>query len=336
MNDWAEFRHFKYLLAIVEHKGFRAAAEFLRTAQPNLSTQAKQFQEAFGVRLFRRTSNGRIQLTRTGAAFETIARDLLDARDDAIAALVAIDQDDIHSLKLGCGTCVDQKLFHLACEAHKKILPDCTIWPVHSGSIQLVAEVLSGEIDAALVTSPVSDPRLYVEEIWRDRLLVCLRADHELASNTTLRPEDLQGNLTILIDPQRHPAAHAQLMKFLQKAGIHLDEYSRTSHPTEMQALVKNGYGFALICEGTALDAELTTRPIVGVDWALGTAFAYNKQRHLKTIPAFVRHLKKRLAALATKDHLPKTTTTLYAKNCIPKRPPRSENQGPVQLSLLG
>jgi hypothetical protein len=22
MNDWAEFRHFKYLLAIVEHKGF--------------------------------------------------------------------------------------------------------------------------------------------------------------------------------------------------------------------------------------------------------------------------------------------------------------------------
>ena len=28
MNDWAEFRHFKYLLAIAEHKGFRAAAEY--------------------------------------------------------------------------------------------------------------------------------------------------------------------------------------------------------------------------------------------------------------------------------------------------------------------
>lgn len=45
MNDWAEFRHFKYLLAIVEHKGFRAAAEQLHTPQPNLSTQAKQFQD---------------------------------------------------------------------------------------------------------------------------------------------------------------------------------------------------------------------------------------------------------------------------------------------------
>jgi len=45
MNDWAEFRHFKYLLAIAEHKGFRAAAEYLHTAQPNLSAQAKQFQD---------------------------------------------------------------------------------------------------------------------------------------------------------------------------------------------------------------------------------------------------------------------------------------------------
>jgi hypothetical protein len=41
MNNLAEFRHFRYLLAIVEHKGFRAAAEHLRTAEPNLSVQSK-------------------------------------------------------------------------------------------------------------------------------------------------------------------------------------------------------------------------------------------------------------------------------------------------------
>src|SRR5579863_1653879 len=41
LNDLAEFRHFRYLLAIVERKGFRAAAEHPRTAEPNLSVQAK-------------------------------------------------------------------------------------------------------------------------------------------------------------------------------------------------------------------------------------------------------------------------------------------------------
>lgn len=63
MNDEAEFRHFKYLLAVVEHRGFRAAAEALHTSQPSLSRQVKEFQERFKIKLFRRLKGGRIQLT---------------------------------------------------------------------------------------------------------------------------------------------------------------------------------------------------------------------------------------------------------------------------------
>ena len=74
MYDWAEFRHFRYLLAILEKQGFRAAAEILHTAQPNLSIQARQFQENASVRLFRRTRNGRIRPTEAGIAFMAMAR----------------------------------------------------------------------------------------------------------------------------------------------------------------------------------------------------------------------------------------------------------------------
>ncbi|MGA3129705.1 MAG: LysR family transcriptional regulator [Terracidiphilus sp.] len=336
MNDWVEFRHFKYLLAVVKHRGFRAAAESLHTAQPNLSAQAKQFQEISGVQLFQRSNDGRIRLTDTGVAFEAIARDVLDARDEALAALVAIDRGEIQSLRLGSDPCVDQKLFHLACAAHKELIPSCHIWPVHSDSIRLAREVISGEIDAAIVTSPIHDPSLHVEEIWRDRLMVCLRADHPLAAHPALKAEDLQENLSILIDPQRHPAVHAMLMKFLDEAGVRLSKYSRASHPLELQQLVKEGYGFALVCDGTVKDAELATRPVAGMDWALGTAFAYNKQRHPKTIPLLLRRLKKRLATMAARVHLPSTTNALSTTSTPPKRPPQAAKQGPEQLSLLG
>jgi DNA-binding transcriptional LysR family regulator len=110
MNDWAEFRHFKYLLAIAEHKGFRAAAEYLHTAQPNLSAQAKQFQDFSDVHLFRKGKDGRIKLTATGVAFKPIAQGLLDARDEAIAALVAIERGEIRALKFGCASFVDRRL----------------------------------------------------------------------------------------------------------------------------------------------------------------------------------------------------------------------------------
>jgi len=42
MYDWAELRHFRYLLVILEKQGFRVAAEELHTSQPNLTVQARQ------------------------------------------------------------------------------------------------------------------------------------------------------------------------------------------------------------------------------------------------------------------------------------------------------
>jgi hypothetical protein len=47
----------------------------------------------------RKGKDGRIKLTATGVAFKPIAQGLLDARDEAIAALVAIERGEIRALK---------------------------------------------------------------------------------------------------------------------------------------------------------------------------------------------------------------------------------------------
>jgi DNA-binding transcriptional LysR family regulator len=295
MYDWAELRHFRYLLTILEKQGFRVAADELHTSQPNLTVQARQFQENASVRLFRRMKNGRIRPTDTGIAFIALARVLLETRDEVIDALMAIERGEISSVRFGCTPLVDPSLFRELCGLHKDILPACTIRLTHGDAAQLAEEILTEVVDAAIVTLPLKHPNLQIESLRRDRLVVCLRRDSVLARKSALQNLDLQENLTVLYHPKRHPEAHERLLELLREAGIEVREYSHASHPLEIQALVKEGHGLSLIREGTVLDDELTTRPVAGVSWTVDTAVIYHKQRHPKTIPILVKKLRREL-----------------------------------------
>jgi len=324
MYEWAEFRHFKYLLTILELRGFRAAAEKLYTAQSNLSTQAKQFQEAASVRLYDKLKDGRIMPTDTGVAFTFIANDVLDTRVEAMEAIIAIDRGEISMVRFGCSPLADQALFSEFCQMHKEFLPNCQIRPERSDTTQLVEDVVAGFLDAAIVTLPVENAVLRVVELRRDRLVVCLRRDDPLASKSALQPIDLQNNLRILYHPQRHPNAHARLLELFEDAGIQLDDYSRASHPVEMQTLVKDGYGFALVRERTVVDSELTTRPIAGVEWTVDTAVIYHNERRPKSIPILVRQFRRQLERNA------KNATSMSRKPSS-----STSKDGPIQLALL-
>ena len=154
MYDWAELRHFRNLLAILERQGFRAAAEELHTSQPGLTVQARRFQENASIRLFQKTRTGRIRPTETGVAFIALARELLETRDEVIDTLIAIERGEINTLRFGCAPLVDQSLFRSFCGLQKEILPSCSIRPMHADPAQLAEEVVSGAVDAAIVTLP--------------------------------------------------------------------------------------------------------------------------------------------------------------------------------------
>lgn len=336
MYEWAELRHFKYLLTILERQGFRAAAEELRTAQPNLSVQARQFQENASVRLFRKMKGGRIRATDTGVAFKVLAKFLLETRDEVLDALIAIERGEVSSVRFGCTPLVDHGLFRTFCELHKELLPVCPVRPTHGDTAHLAEEVVSGTVDAAFVTLPLRHPDLRIEELRRDRLVVCLRRDDPLAAKAALQTAELQGNLAVLYHPQRHPDAHARLLELLRETGVQIEEYSCASQPSEMQTLVKGGHGFALIREGTNLDEELTTRPISGVDWTVDTALIYHKVRHPKTIPILVKRLMKQLPQHGKETAPNKVSIPVQTSIATGKRPPQRAKDEPVQMTLIG
>jgi DNA-binding transcriptional LysR family regulator len=331
MYEWAEFRHFRYLLKILERGGFRAAAEELYTSQPNLTVQARQFQDHASVHLFRKLKSGQIRPTETGIAFIVLARLVLEVRDEAIDALIAIERGEVNLVRFGSTPLVDEKLFRSFCALHKELLPRCKVRPTHGDAAHLAQEVLAGMVDAAIVTLPLTHSDLHIEELRRDRLVVCLRKDNPLAAKAAIQPSDLQDNLGVLYHPQRHPDAHTRLLEWLSDAGVSVEEYSRASHPSEMQTLVKEGYGFSLIREGAVLEEGLTTRPILGVNWTVDTAVIYHKQRHPKTVPVLIRKLKRNIQKDLNRDNV---SVMVRIANAVSKRPPQSVQESPVQLSF--
>lgn len=336
-NDWANDRLLKFMLGIVQHEHLGLAAKQLNTSQSNLSDAAKQFREHSGLVLYYLDRNKCVHRTRTGIAFAEMVPPLFEARDEVMNALQAIDRGEISSLRFGCGTFVDPETFRMACGIHKRYLPDCLIHPSHADTAQLVREVISGEIDGAIVTLPVEAPELQMQEIRRDRLVVCLRVGDPLAKNGAVHPAELSGKPAVLYHPQQHPAAYARLLQLLAEKGVEMDEQCRASHPIEIQQLVLEGYGISLIREGTVLHPGLITRPIVGVTWTVDTALIYHRERHPKTIPVLARELarewKRRLSGPAKK---PVAKVIVPDAIDVTSRPPQMERTVPEQLLLPG
>jgi DNA-binding transcriptional LysR family regulator len=140
---------------------------------------------------------------------------------------------------------------------------------------------------------PVADENLRVELVKRDRLVVCIPADHPLAKKSALSAADLSHNLTIFRRPSQHPEAHARLLELLADLGVWFEEHAHISHPHEMLEAVKNGEGFGLIREGTPMIEGVTTRPIIGVNWTFDTAVVFPRNPKSRIVPVIAKHLKR-------------------------------------------
>jgi DNA-binding transcriptional LysR family regulator len=193
----------QYLLVILEKQGFRIAAEELHTSQPNLTVQARQFQENVRSTLSEDEERA-YPAHRNGNRIHRLGWTSFGARDDVINALIKRSSAGRSAhYDLGVHHCLIRPYFAASAPCIKRFCQNCPIPPTHGDTAQLAEEILAGVVDAAIVTPPLKHPDLHIGELRRDRLVVFLRRDHALASKTVLQTADLQRNLTVLYHPQR-------------------------------------------------------------------------------------------------------------------------------------
>lgn len=179
-----DFRQLRYFVAVAEELSFSAAAKRLHISQPPLSMQIKSIEEELGAPLLKRT-NRRVELTQAGSLLLAEARRALAQLDHAGDVVRQAVRGDLGTIRIGFTASVPMyDAFHELLSRYQSRFPGIRTDLVHLST----AEQLRGLVDKTLDVGFLRPSMLFsppggiaVLEMWKDRLVAVLPANHPLA-----------------------------------------------------------------------------------------------------------------------------------------------------------
>jgi LysR family hydrogen peroxide-inducible transcriptional activator len=193
-------RQLQYLVAIAELGGFRRAAEACGVAQPSLSAQVAQVEQALGVQIFERGARG-VRVTAAGARVIDRARAVLLASRD-LADTARQHTDPLSgTLRIGVIPTVCPYLLPEVAPVLRKKLPDLQVVWSEDKTHVLVEQVAAAALDGAILAL---DPRItHLEHaaIADDPFVLAAAPGHPLARRSgPASPDLLKGETVFLLE----------------------------------------------------------------------------------------------------------------------------------------
>jgi DNA-binding transcriptional LysR family regulator len=170
--DLTDLRVFR---TVVEAGGVTRASERLHRVQSNVTTRIKKLEEDLGVALFEREGK-RLRLTSAGTTLVAYADEMLTLAERARDAVQ--EKTPRGLLRLGAMESTAAVRLPGPLTALHARYPDLNVELRTGASRPLIQQVLSGELDAALIAGAVSDPRLETLPTFREKLVIVANASH--------------------------------------------------------------------------------------------------------------------------------------------------------------
>lgn len=304
MYELIELRHLKYIVAVAETGNFTRAAERLFLTQPALSRQIKDIEIELGFSIFERARDGVVP-TPLGQILVDYAKRTLGKHELTFTLAKQIFLGTIPPLRVGFSCFVNPRHLQSFNTGYAREFPNCTLQLSGGDTIHILQRLERGDLDCAILPLPIQGSNWVVEQIASTRLVACMRNDDPLAEHSDVTFNNLVERLTIFRDPDGHPSAHARLLQMITEAGYSVHITCSAATPHDIQLLVKDGYGLALVNEDIALEQGVTTRRISDVQWTADTAFVYASNADHLLLPYITHSLFNNPAKKSAKSERP-------------------------------
>lgn len=170
-------RDLEYVVAIADHGSFVRAAEHCRVAQPSLSAQVRKLETWLGIVIFERTTR-RVIVTAEGKSFIEQARHVLaEAR---LLFMIAQRSDKPFGgvLRLAAISTLGPYIFPRILPGVRKEYSGLTLVLSEGLTGELVPKLIDGEIDAVLLSLPLTDSALATAAIFSEPFLLACPKGH--------------------------------------------------------------------------------------------------------------------------------------------------------------
>jgi DNA-binding transcriptional LysR family regulator len=260
-----ELRHLVYFREVARQLHFRRAAETLATAQPALSRQIAQFEEALGVPLLVR-SRRRVELTPAGTALLQRLEPLLRGLASIPGEITAMAAGQTGHVRVGfTGLAMATVLPGILREFSRKH-PGIRVELNESPTAAQLTALQAGEIACGFFHPDTPTAGLRVHVLLRERNGVLLPADHPLAKKTSLKLREL-GDTPFVLFPRLHNSGfYDRILAAFARAGVTPRIVEEVWPRANGIGLVRAGLGVTFITpsEAQQLPADVRFHPLVG------------------------------------------------------------------------
>ncbi len=251
----------RYLLAVVDHGSFSAAALHCRVTQPTLSAGIAKLEGLLVQRLFDRSTR-RVRLTEAGTQFAQAARRI---EAEFVAAERAVQDVQPRALvRIGVASTIPTAWLGVALDAARQAGGTERIEIVEGRSSDLQAKLDRGRIDALLtaVLRAGDAPAALSETLFEEPYRVAMAVDHPLAAREAVTAEDVAGETMIV---RRHCEALPLVSRFFTERGVRPFMAARTVSDDRASAYVAAGLGITVMPRSLGSDA-LAMPALAGFD----------------------------------------------------------------------
>jgi DNA-binding transcriptional LysR family regulator len=297
-----ELRDLEAFLSVVEHSGFRAAAEALFISQPSLTRRISRLEQELKVTLLERGPWG-IRLTGHGEALLVGARRLMATVEEVRASTVGAWGQTIAvgAAATAAGSYLAEFLSDWI-PSH----PQARLTMIEDGAQRLRRRLADRECDAAILAAPIPS-EFDSLPITRVGVHCILPRDHPLAmTDGPMTIEELDGQ-RVLVNGSMFLSTEL-MMSAARVAGIEPEVVYECSVGQTLAALAEAGLGVAVVSDSVDLRGfDLPKRPLHDADdhplqfdlhiaWSRDRSLPPILYRFVEDLSEFTRHLRMRAA----------------------------------------